>query len=252
MPGAKWFPEAKLNFAENLLIGEDENDAIIFEGENLTKKIISWRELRNQVSVFAQALQADGIKEGDRVVAYMPNMPETIIAMLAVTSLGAIWSSCSPDFGVQGVKDRFGQIEPSVMIACSDYFYNGKRFNCSSKIKKIINELESLKRVVILPYNPKENQRVIIEKSISWNDYVKKFIPLDIKFKHMKFNDPLYIMYSSGTTGIPKCIIHSIGGTLLQHIKEHIFHMILKKVIKFLFYNMWLDDVELGCFSTIM
>ena len=222
MPGAKWFPNAQLNFAENLMICEDESDAIIFEGEDLTSKKITWRDLHRQVSVFAQALKSDGVKQGDRVVAYMPNIPETIIAMLAATSLGAIWSSCSPDFGVQGVKDRFGQIEPSILVACSDYFYNGKKFDCSSKIKQITNELKSLKRVIIVPYNLKNNTKIIFDKAIAWSDYIKNFIPSKIKFKNMKFNDPLYIMYSSGTTGIPKCIIHSIGGTLLQHKKEHI------------------------------
>ncbi|PPR79693.1 MAG: Acetyl-coenzyme A synthetase [Alphaproteobacteria bacterium MarineAlpha2_Bin1] len=237
MPGAKWFPDAQLNFAENLMIGEDDTDAIIFEGEDQTTKKISWIMLRHQVSIFAQALKADGIKEGDRVVAYMPNMPETIIAMLAATSLGAIWSSCSPDFGVQGVKDRFGQIEPSVLVACSNYFYNGRRFDCLSKIEKIISELESLKRVVIVPYNSKEEQTVTLKKSISWNNYVKNFSQANITFKHMKFNDPLYIMYSSGTTGIPKCIIHSIGGTLLQHNKEHIFHTDLKEGDKIFYFT---------------
>ncbi|MAR78955.1 MAG: acetoacetate--CoA ligase [Rhodospirillaceae bacterium] len=258
MPGAKWFPDAELNFAENLMIGNEESDAIIFEGEDFTSKKLTRKELVEQVSILAQAFKQDGVKPGDRIVAYMPNIPETVIAMLAATSLGAIWSSCSPDFGVQGVIDRFGQIKPSILIACESYFYNGKKFDSCPKIEGIVSKLETLKSVVIVPYNEKSKEKKISDRCIWWNKYIQKFTPKKINYKYMNFNDPLYIMYSSGTTGAPKCIVHSVGGTLLQHIKEHIFHTNIKNNDKIFYFTtcgwmMWNWVVSaLSCNATII
>ena len=224
MPGSIWFPDAKLNYAENLLRRKDDTDALVFWGEDKVKLRFSHKELYNEVSRVAQALLSMGLVPGDRVGGYMPNMPQTIIAMLAAVSIGATWSSCSPDFGVQGVLDRFGQIKPKVIFVSDGYFYNGKAHDVTEKTAQIVGQLPSVERTVFIPYcNPKP---VIdnVANSVLWDDFINDFNDSEIEFAHLSFNHPLYIMYSSGTTGVPKCIIHGAGGTLLKHLSEHLLH----------------------------
>jgi acetoacetyl-CoA synthetase len=216
MPGAKWFPHGRLNFAENLLRHDGPGDAIVFWGEDRIKRRVSRRQLRELVSRMAQALADAGVKKGDRVAGYLPNLPESTAAMLATASLGAVWSSCSPDFGVQGVLDRFGQIEPKVLFAADGYIYGGKEYDCQEKTRQILDKLPSVEECVIVDYIG-ETQTT----GTSLYDFLEPFDPAPLKFTPVGFNDPLYILYSSGTTGVPKCIVHGAGGTLLQHLKEH-------------------------------
>ncbi|MBX9809991.1 MAG: acetoacetate--CoA ligase [Burkholderiales bacterium] len=228
MPGARWFPEARLNFAENLLRRRDNATAIVFWGEDRVKSRITYRELHAVVSRLAQALRAAGVKAGDRVAGYMPNLPGTVIAMLAATGIGAIWSSCSPDFGVQGVLDRFGQIEPKVLFAADGYFYNGKTIDVIDRLKDIAENLPSLQKIIIVPYTRRDPDIGGIPNSANIHDFMAPYRPREIAFERLPFNHPLYIMYSSGTTGVPKCIVHGAGGTLLQHLKEHVLHTDIK------------------------
>ena len=223
MPGAKWFPESTLNFAENLLRGRGGSDAIVFWGEDRIKRRLSHKDLYDLVSRLQQALAAAGVKKGDRVAGYLPNLPESVAAMLATASLGATWSSCSPDFGVQGVLDRFGQIEPKVLFCADGYLYGGKAFDSQDKVKDILAKLPSVKECVVLPYL---DLSVTAGKNLE--EFVKPFTPEDVRFEQVEFNHPLYILYSSGTTGVPKCIVHGTGGTLLQHLKEHQLHSDVK------------------------
>jgi len=229
MPGAQWFPDAKLNFAENLLRRRDDEDAMVFWGEDKVRRRMSFAEVYDAVSRTAQAMTAAGVKQGDRVAAFMPNMPETIIFMLAASSLGAIWSSCSPDFGVQGVLDRFGQIEPVILFAVEGYHYNGKVIDTLPRIAEIAKNLPSLKRAVIVSYTRERPDISSIAKAEHLGDFVGRYKGKTIAFKQLPFNHPLYILYSSGTTGVPKCIVHGAGGTLLQHLKEHQLHSDLKR-----------------------
>ncbi|GAB4349257.1 MAG: acetoacetate--CoA ligase [Gammaproteobacteria bacterium] len=224
MPGARWFPQARLNFAENLLRRRDEADAIVFWGEDQVKRRLSYRDLYQHVAQLRQALEAAGVGQGDRVAAYLPNMPETIIAMLAATSLGAIWSSCSPDFGVNGVVDRFGQIEPRVLFACDGYFYNGKRHDSLEKLAEIRQRIPSLERVVVVPYLSEAPDVSGVAGAVTLPQFLDGTQAGEIDFVRLPFDHPLYIMFSSGTTGVPKCIVHGAGGTLLQHLKEHRYH----------------------------
>jgi acetoacetyl-CoA synthetase len=221
MPGARFFPDAKLNFAENLLRRRDDSDALVFRGEDRVRRRLTHRELYDGVSRLTQALAAAGVGEGDRVAGFMPNLPETIIAALAVNALGAIWSSCSPDFGVQGVLDRFGQIEPKVLFCPDGYFYNGKAHDSLSRVREFARQLPSLTRIVVVPYISDAPDISIIERAVTLEDFVAPYTAGEIAFRRIDFNAPLYIMYSSGTTGKPKCIVHGQGGTLLQHLKEH-------------------------------
>ena len=221
MPGARFFPNGKINFAENLLRRAGPEDAMVFWGEDKVKRRLSWEQVRDQVARLAAALKADGVGPGDRVAAYMPNMPETVIAMLAATSLGAVWSSCSPDFGTQGVLDRFGQIEPTVLIAVEGYFYATKTLDIRDKVAGVVDQLPSLKRTVVVPYTTASPDIDGIPNAMMWDAYLGGGAATPLAFQPMGFNDPLYIMFSSGTTGVPKCIVHGIGGTLLQHLKEH-------------------------------
>ncbi len=219
MPGARWFPDARLNFAENLLRRRDDAPAIIFQGEDRVRRQVSYRELYDLVSRTAQALAADGVGPGDRVVGFMPNMPETIIAMLAAASLGAVWSSCSPDFGVKGVMDRFGQIEPTVLFTADGYYYNGKQHDSLGRVREITAQLDSLKRIVVVPYTNDAPPLDGLANATTLAGYIADFPARDIPFTRLAFNHPLFIMYSSGTTGAPKCIVHGAGGCLLQIMK---------------------------------
>jgi acetoacetyl-CoA synthetase len=212
MPGAQWFPEAKLNFAANLLRERDASLAISFWGEDRVKRQLSRRQLYDLVSRLSQALASAGVGKGDRVAGYLPNLPESVAAMLATASLGAIWSSCSPDFGVQGVLDRFGQIEPKVLFCADRYLYGGKEFDLRAKNAEILASLPSVSKCVQVEY------------AGGFGDFLAPFPAGQIAFEQVEFNHPLTILYSSGTTGVPKCIVHGTGGTLLQHLKEHRLH----------------------------
>ena len=228
MPGAVWFPDAKLNFAENLLRRQDETPALIFRGENGTKRTLSYVDLYRLVSRLSQALAALGVGPGDRVGGYLPNIPEAIAAMLAVTSLGAIWSSCSPDFGVRGVLDRFGQIGPKVLFAADRYFYNGRSIDCLPNLELVLTNLKSVEHVIILPYDHEDAFPKGTGVGLSLEESITGLEAEAIPFRRLPFNSPLYILFSSGTTGVPKCIVHGAGGTLLQHLKEHLLQSDVK------------------------
>ena len=225
MPGAQWFPAARLNYAENLLQRGDDGDAIVFWGEDKVQVRLSFTQLHADVARLQQALQAAGVRIGDRVVGLLPNAPAAVIAMLATTALGAVWSSASPDFGVQGVLDRFGQITPTVLIATDGYFYGEKWHDCLTKTADIVDHLPSLIQVMIVPYAGQVRGDITrITQAHMWHDVLAAWPVRPVTFERVPFNHPLCVMYSSGTTGMPKCIVHSVGGTLLQHRKEHMWH----------------------------
>jgi acetoacetyl-CoA synthetase len=227
MPGARWFVGAELNFAQNLLRHRDDRAAIIAWTEDGRRRAISYRELYHEVAKLAAALQREGVGPGDRVAAVMPHAAETMIAMLATTALGAIWSSCSPDFGVQGVLDRFGQIEPKVLITIDGYRYNGKAIDVRQKLAEITGRLAGLERVVMVPFLEPAPKPGPLGAAVPLDDFVVQD-PGPIPFAQLPFDHPIYILYSSGTTGVPKAIVHGAGGTLLQHLKELLLHTDLK------------------------
>jgi acetoacetyl-CoA synthetase len=224
MPKAKWFAGAELNFAENLLKRKDSKTALIYRGENDTRRTLSYADLYRATSKIAKYLQQLNIKPLDRVAAIMPNIPETIIAMLATTSLGAIWTSCSPDFGHDGLLERFSQIEPKILFVADGYFYNGKAYDVIPKIKTILAQLPTIQKIILIPHIqtiPYLSETLNVEL---FNTVLSTIPETEINFKQLPFDHPVYIMYSSGTTDIPKCIVHGAGGTLLQHLKELILH----------------------------
>ncbi len=225
MPGARFFPDARLNFTDNLLRKRGDGDALVFWGEDRVKRRMSWDELAALVSRLEQAFRAEGVRPGDRIAAMMPNLPETIAGMLAAAAIGAVWSSCSPDFGPRGVLDRFGQIEPSVFMACDGYYYAGKVIDIAPKLAEIVPALPTLRRTIIVPYiGTAEATAASLPHAVTLEAAIAPYVAGPVETAPLPFAHPLYIMFSSGTTGVPKCIVHSAGGTLLQHLKEIHLH----------------------------
>ena len=227
-PGAKWFSGARLNYAENALRNRSDKTALISRLENGSRKTLSYAELYQQVAECAAALRQSGVTTGDRVAGFMPNIPETVIAMLATASIGAIWSSCSPDFGINGVMDRFGQIEPKVLFCCDGYFYNGKTIDCMPRLQEIASKIDSIQQLVVVPLTANPPALEQIPAATLYGDFLIRENTPQLVFEQLPFDHPLFIMYSSGTTGVPKCIVHSAGGTLIQHLKEQQLHTDLK------------------------
>ena len=224
MPGAEWFEGCRLNFAENLIRYRDDHLALVFRGEDKIRRTFTYSELYDEVARVAQALKGSGVTEGDRVVGFVPNMPESIIAMLASTSLGAVWSSCSPDFGIKGVLDRFGQIQPKVLFTADGYFFKGRTLDCLERITEIVQQIPSIEKLVVVPYTQQQPDISTIPPAILYDDFKSPGALLEIEFVQVPSNHPLYIMYSSGTTGQPKCMVQSTGGVLLHHLKELMLH----------------------------
>lgn len=222
MPGAEWFGDARLNFAENLLQRRDDAPALVFRGEDRVARTLGFGELHGLVSRLAQALEASGVGEGDRVAGYLPNVPEAVAAMLAAASVGAVWSSCSPDFGAAGVVDRFGQISPKVLFCTDGYYYNGRWIDTAARTAEALDGLPSVVERVVIPYDREPRGAVAGARPL--DGYIAGLAARDIPFRRLPFDHPLYILFSSGTTGVPKCIVHGAGGTLLQHLKEHRLH----------------------------
>ncbi len=229
MPGAQWFEGARLNFAENLLRYRDDQVAIIFKGEGQTATRLTYAQLYREVAAVARALKDAGVCVGDRVAGFMPNLPQTIIAMLAATSLGATWSSCSPDFGIKGVLDRFGQIKPKILFTADGYFFKGKKIDSLERISKVLKKLPSIQKVVVVPYTEPRPDIRAIQNAVLFSEFKSTDQNLDVEFVQLPFGHPLYIMYSSGTTGLPKCMVQSAGGILIHQIKELMLHTDLKR-----------------------
>jgi len=237
MPGAKWFSGVKLNFAENLLRHRDDKIALIFKGESRKPYSLTYKQLYERVKILTGAMRNAGVQPGDRIAGFLPNMPIAVIAMLATASIGAIWSSCSPDFGIKGVLDRFKQIKPKLLFTVDGYNYNGKIFNYLDKVKKIAEELPSLNNVIVNPYISHAVNTDGIPNGINYKDFINRAIKQELHFEQLPFDHPLYIMYSSGTTGMPKAIVHGTGGTLIQHMKELQLHTNLTREDKILYFT---------------
>jgi acetoacetyl-CoA synthetase len=224
MPGARWFEGARLNFAENLLRYRDDRLALVFRGEDVVRRTLSYRQLYDEVACVAKALKEAGVTAGDRVAGFVPNMPESIVAMLAAASLGAAWSSCSPDFGIKGVLDRFGQIRPKVLFTADGYYFKGKPLDSLARIADIIRQIPSVEKLVVVPYTREHPDIGAIPNAVMVEDFKSAEDGLEIDFIQLPFDHPLYVMYSSGTTGLPKCMVQSAGGILLHHLKELMLH----------------------------
>ncbi|MBM3908505.1 MAG: acetoacetate--CoA ligase [Gemmatimonadetes bacterium] len=226
--GPRWFEGARLNFAENLLRRRDEGVAIIAHGEDGASRRLTFRALADDVAAVAASMRAAGLAPGDRVAAFMPNVPEAVIAMLAAASLGCVWTSCSPDFGVKGVLDRFGQVAPRLLICADGYRYAGKAIDCRARVREIVDALPSVEQVVVVPFLNGTTSLDGIRGAVGWDAVVARGRGAPLTFMRLPFGHPLYVMYSSGTTGLPKCMVHGAGGTLLQHLKEHQLHLDLR------------------------
>lgn len=238
MPGAKFFPDARLNYAENMLRRNDDADALVFRGEDKVRRRMSWAELNRAVAKLHRAFAAAGITAGDRICAIVPNMPEAIVSFLAASSLGAIWSSCSPDFGERGILDRFGQIAPKILITCDGYYYAGKTIRMAEKVAKVLNELPSVERALVIDYiGEAEEVARALPKGQALADFVRGESDAPIRFAQLPPDHPLYILYSSGTTGIPKCIVHGAGGILLKHLSEHVLNTDTKPSDKLFYFS---------------
>jgi len=237
MPGAQWFTGAQLNFAQNLLRYNDDQTAIVFLGENQVYRRLTYADLHDEVSRLVESLKEAGVQVGDRVAGFVPNMPESIIAMLATASIGATWSSCSPDFGIKGVLDRFGQIKPKVLFTANAYYFKGKKINSLERIENILKQIDSVKKLVVIPYTEKEPDISRIKHAIRYDEFISSKKGLKISFEQLPFDHPLYIMYSSGTTGLPKCMVQSAGGILIHQMKEHLLHTDLKRDDNIFYYT---------------
>ena len=235
-PVTRWFPGAHLNFAENLLRYRDDRPALVFWNETGRRSALTYGELHAEVRRLAAALRRHGIEPHDRVAGFLPNLPETVVAMLAATSLGAVWSSCSPEFGVKGVLDRFGQIRPRILFAASGYRFGGKIFDSLGRVRRVLEAIPEIERVVVVPYE-QEADVSFSDRAVLWSDFVAGYRAEEIPFAHLAFDHPVYVMYSSGTTGLPKCMVHGAGGTLLQHLKELVLHTDLKREDRIFYYT---------------
>jgi len=230
---ASFFPDTELNFAENLLVGDENRQAISFHGEGRESFSLTLKQLRENVASLAKWMKEVGVEKGDCIATLLPNCPETIITMLAASSLGAVFTSCSPDFGIEGILDRFGQSKPKILISCDGYGYGGKIFEIKKKTIEVKKSISSINELVFVNYLSKNKE----EESLSWNNILEKNKTKKINFERVPFNSPLYILYSSGTTGKPKCIVHSVGGVLLQHIKEHTYHCDFRKDDRIMYFT---------------
>jgi len=230
---ASFFPDAELNFAENLLVGDENRQAINFHGEGRESFSLTLKQLRENVASLAKWMKEVGVEKGDCIATLLPNCPETIITMLAASSLGAVFTSCSPDFGIEGILDRFGQSKPKILISCDGYGYGGKIFEIKKKTIEVKKSISSINQLVFVNHLSKNKE----EDSLSWNNILEKNKTKKINFERVPFNSPLYILYSSGTTGKPKCIVHSVGGVLLQHIKEHTYHCDFRKDDRIMYFT---------------
>jgi acetoacetyl-CoA synthetase len=236
MPGARWFPEARLNFAENLMRRGDRGDAFVFWDESGLRRRVSYAELYSDVSRAAQALLALGLRAGDRVAAFMPNIPEAGMLALAALSQGIVWSSCSPDFGVEGVLDRFGQIEPKLLFCADGYRYNGEQHGSLERVAQLVEKLPTLRKVVVVPHLDARTDVSDIPKAVVLEEWLRRYTPGAIAFAQLPFDHPVYILFTSGTTGKPKCIVHGAGGTLLQALKMFKLHFDLRPGERFFYF----------------